>query len=177
MSITKDLRELVRQRAKFSCEFCGITETDCGGELTVDHFRPTTKGGSDDPDNLVYCCSRCNLYKLDYYPASLEAPVLWNPRLEPFSMHFFSLSNGILYPLTSIGEFTLNRLRLNRPPLIASRLRTQQNIETTRLLNHYQELVQLLRHLNNQLAELTEEQKQLLEEQQQLLKLLLGRLE
>lgn len=78
MSITKEVRELVRLRAEYSCEFCGITETDCGGELTVDHFRPTAKGGNDDPDNLIYCCSRCNLYKLDYYSTSSKAPIYLN---------------------------------------------------------------------------------------------------
>ncbi len=35
------MRELVRQRAHFACEFCGVTETDVGGELTIDHFQPT----------------------------------------------------------------------------------------------------------------------------------------
>ncbi len=64
MSIPNEIRVLVRQRANFACEFCGVTETDTGGELTIDHFQPTTKGNGDNPDNLFYCCSRCNLYKL-----------------------------------------------------------------------------------------------------------------
>jgi len=38
MTITADIREQVRQRANFACEFCGVTETDTGGHLTVDHF-------------------------------------------------------------------------------------------------------------------------------------------
>lgn len=75
--------------------------------------------------------------------------------------------------LTPNGEFTLVRLRLNRPPLVAFRLRNLRHKENLRLLNRYKELVGLLSQLNAQLAELTEEQKQLLEEQQRLLKLLL----
>ncbi len=173
MSIPKEIRELVRQRANFACEFCGVTETDTGGELTIDHFQPTTKGGDDNPDNLIYCCSRCNLYKLAYFPASPNDPALWNPRKEPFSKHFIELENGTIHALTLEGKFTLGRLRLNRPPLVAYRLRNLRQRENLRLLDRYRELVDLLSQLNVQLAELTEEQKRLLEEQQRLLKLLL----
>ena len=42
-----EIRQQVRQRADFTCEFCGISETDTGGELTVDHFQPFGKGGND----------------------------------------------------------------------------------------------------------------------------------
>ena len=44
------LRQQVRQRAKQACEFCGVTEMDSGGELTIDHFRPLSRGGSDNID-------------------------------------------------------------------------------------------------------------------------------
>ena len=37
MSISADTRRLVRDRAHFACEFCTVTETDTGGELTVDY--------------------------------------------------------------------------------------------------------------------------------------------
>lgn len=38
---------MIRQRANFRCEFCGVTETDVGGELTIDHFKPLKSGGAD----------------------------------------------------------------------------------------------------------------------------------
>jgi 5-methylcytosine-specific restriction endonuclease McrA len=65
MTISDEIRNRVRQRADFVCEYCGVTETDTGGILTIDHFQPKSRGGSDDPDNLIYCCNRCNQYKLD----------------------------------------------------------------------------------------------------------------
>lgn len=68
MTISAEVRQFVRQRAHFACEYCGVTETDTGGELTVDHFQPQAKGGSDEPENLLYCCVRCNQYKVDYWP-------------------------------------------------------------------------------------------------------------
>ena len=72
------------------------------------------------------------------------------------------------------GDPTIARLRLNRPPLVAYRVRYLQNQENIRLLNRYRELVQLQSQLNAQLAELTEEQHRLLGEQQRILKLLLS---
>jgi len=35
MTITNEVRAQVQQRANYACEFCGVTETDTGGELTV----------------------------------------------------------------------------------------------------------------------------------------------
>jgi len=175
MTITTEIREQVRQRANYACEFCGVTETDAGGELTVDHFQPRAKGGDDSLENLLYCCVRCNQYKLDYWPTRPGDPSLWNPRCEPASQHFLELDDGTLYPLTVTSGFTLKRLRLNRPPLVAYRLRKQQRAEETRLLTRYRSLVQLLEQLNTRLSALMEEQRQLLEEQRELLRLLLSR--
>jgi hypothetical protein len=39
MSLTASTREQVRQRAHCACEFCGVTEIDAGGMLTINtHF-------------------------------------------------------------------------------------------------------------------------------------------
>jgi hypothetical protein len=174
MTITAEIREQVRQRANFACEFCGVTETDVGGELTVDHFQPTAKGGGDDLDDLLYCCARCNQYKLDYWPTRPDGPSLWNPRREPASQHLLELDDGTLHPLTATGAFMLQRLRLDRPPLVAHRLRERQQAEEIRLLTRYRDLIQLLEQMNIQLSALMEEQRQLFEEQRELLRLLLG---
>ena len=53
MTLEVDVREQVRQRADFAGEFCGLTETDAGGELTVDHFRPTSREGNDQLDKAL----------------------------------------------------------------------------------------------------------------------------
>jgi len=177
VTITDDIREQVRRRANFACEFCGVTETDTGGELTVDHYQPRAKGGGDSLENLLYCCPRCNQYKADYWPTKPDDPLLWNPRREPSSQHFLELDDGTLHHLTAVGAFTLKCLRLNRPPLVAYRLRKRQQAEETRLLTRYQETVRLLEQLNTQLSALMEEQRQLLEEQRELLRLLLSRRE
>lgn len=169
-----DIREQVRQRANYACEYCGVSETDCGGELTIDHFQPKSFGGSDDQDNLVYCCTRCNQYKMDYCPATPEDMPLWNPRQEPPSKHFLELDDGTLHALTPTGAFAMKRLRLNRPPLVAYRLRRKENAETARLLSQYRELAQLLTQLQSHSTALLKEQQELLTEQKRLLTLLLG---
>ena len=43
MITNKALRNQVRQRAAFACEYCGVNETDTGGLLTIDHFHPKSK--------------------------------------------------------------------------------------------------------------------------------------
>ena len=175
MTITSEIREQVRQRADFACEFCGVTEVDTGGQLTIDHFQPQNKGGDDELENLVYSCPRCNQYKLDYWPSQTGDLPLWNPRQEPASQHFLELDDGTLHPLTPVGVFTIKRLRLNRKPLVAYRLRKQQQAEEMRLLNRYRELVELLEQLNRQMSELIKEQQDLLKEQRELLRLILDR--
>jgi hypothetical protein len=177
MSITEAVRFQVRQRANFSCEFCGVTETDVGGELTIDHFRPQSRGGANDQENLLYCCQRCNQYKADYWPTHPDDPMLWNPRQESCETHLLTLADGTLYPVTPTGVFTLKRLRLNRPPLVAHRLRRYYRGEEQRLLTRYRDLVAVLEQLQTQHAALLEEQRALLEEQRALLTLLLKRRE
>ena len=173
MSSPTDVRWAVRQRAQWACEFCGVTETDTGGELTIDHFQPHTKGGTDAPENLLYCCQRRNQYKADYWPTRPEDPPLWHPRHEPIERHLLLLADGTLYPITAVGAFTLRRLRLNRPPLVAYRVRKQGDMAEHRILVHYRDLVAVLEQLHQQQVALLEEQRVLLEEQRRLIQLLL----
>lgn len=174
MSTVDSARLRIRTRADFACEFCGVTETDTGGELTVDHFQPKTKGGTDDIENLLYCCVRCNQHKADYWPSLATDLMLWNPHQESMASHLLILADGTLYPTTPIGAFTLKRLRLNRPPLVAYRLRKLQQNEEAQLLLRYREIVLTLERLHQQQVSLLEEHKALLDQQQRILRLLLG---
>ena len=174
MTIPGSVRLFVRQRAGFACEYCGVTETAVGGELTIDHFHPSAHGGSDDPGNLLYCCQRCNGYKADYWPTAPHEPRLWNPRQESSAAHFLPLTSGTLYPLTEIGAFTIRRLRLNRPPLVAHRRQQQERAEEQRLLGQYRAIIDLLEQLTRQQATLLQEQQALLEQQRTLLRVLLA---
>ena len=173
MSLTAEIREKIRQRAKYACEFCGVTEESVGGALTVDHYRPKSKGGSDTLDNLLYCCVRCNQYKQDYWPLDSSDSVIWNPLAEKASTHFVEAEDGELFPLTDTGKFTIDRLRLNRPPLVAYRRNKLSREVRLRSLEQYRDLVKLLEQANHQLMIQVEEQQRLLQEQRSLIKRLL----
>lgn len=175
MSNLATLREQVRQRAKCACEFCGVTEMNVGGQLTLDHFQPKSKGGEDTLNNLLYCCVRCNQYKQNYWPQTEEDANLWNPREENATAHFLEGEDGRLIPSTQTGEFTIRRLRLNRGPLVAYRRDRRKRLEESRLLNQYKDLVQVLEQLNQQLSTQVTDQQQLLERQRNLLRFLLRR--
>jgi len=170
MSISQETREAVRLRAQFACEYCGVTETDTGSELTIDHFQPQSRGGADSEDNLVYCCHRCNEFKANYWPTLLEDISLWNPRIERYSDHFTILSNGTLIPTTQVATFTLLRLRLNRLPLVANHLRRHHIAEEDRLLERLNNITNILKNLTSQHAALLREQQELLQAQYRLLR-------
>ena len=117
----------VRERYHYQCGYCGISEIDAGGELTVDHYHPLSAGGSDSEENLVYACVRCNLYKSDYW-AHLQDIEAGEFVLHP--MHHDVLNHlqeneltGELEPLTVTGRFHIDLLNLNRPQLVAYRQR------------------------------------------------------
>jgi hypothetical protein len=172
MTVSADVRELVRQNAIGACEYCGITEIDSGGLLTVDHICPVSKGGLDTIDNLVYCCYRCNQYKAAYWSHSPDATELWNPRFEPARHHFLELADGTLHAVTQIGSITIDRLRLNRPELVAHRLRKRLDETPRSCLRQRDALLEsIVKKLEEQVTQM-HEQRKLMREQNRLLKIL-----
>ena len=127
----RELREAVRRRYSARCGYCGVHETEVGAELELDHFRPRSVGGSDDLDNLVYCCPACNRNKGDFWPSSdpeVAVPRLLYPLRDDRLRHYRQEADGALAALTPSGAFHIERLRLNRPQFVARRLR-QLSIE------------------------------------------------
>jgi hypothetical protein len=161
MAISPEIRELVRRRAHHACEYCGVSEIEAGGELTIDHFQPLSKGGTDDLSNLIYCCHRCNLYKSDYWPKTSNGLPLWNPRQEPPDIHFLTLDDGKYVSLTSIGEFTLSRLNLNREALVEHRRIRVHAVRRNFRLASFDELAKVVPEMQRHLLAMLEENKRL----------------
>jgi hypothetical protein len=136
-----------------------VSEGDAGSELTIDHFRPVSRGGGDNPDNLVYCCHCCNEYKGDYWNDEQQ---LWNPRLEPREHHLLNLGTGIVHPSSPVGAVTIALLRLNRPALIAHRRQKHAYAEWQQTIRSLQARLTSVEHLTQQQAALLEEQQRLL---------------
>lgn len=61
--VTAQARFLILQRDGFACRYCGRRPPEV--ILHVDHVQPWSKGGPDDPSNLVTACRDCNLGKQD----------------------------------------------------------------------------------------------------------------
>ena len=119
--------QTVRERYAFCCGYCGVSEADVGGELTVDHFYPVSAGGDHSETNLVYACVRCNQYKGALLPEATDlaqARRLLHPLRDDLAAHIrANESTGRLEGLTATGRFHIVALRLNRPALIVHRQR------------------------------------------------------
>ena len=131
-------KDEVRARYKYCCGYCGVSETDVGGELTVDHFVPLSQGGDDSIENLVYCCIRCNQYKGRLSPNHLTKSLrelLLHPQLDDFDAHFYEdTPSGLLIHKTERGKSHIIALHLNREALVAHRLDKQIRTEEKKLL-------------------------------------------
>ena len=57
--IAKNTRLAIYLRDGMACAYCGSCIEE-GVTLTLDHIKCYSKGGSNDPKNLVTCCGKCN---------------------------------------------------------------------------------------------------------------------
>ena len=71
------IRERILIRDGYCCQYCGSEDA-----TTVDHVLPISKGGTDDPDNLVAACTRCN-----YSKGNRMGQFFGQPRT-PLTLHF-----------------------------------------------------------------------------------------
>jgi hypothetical protein len=119
-------RRAIEERARERCEYCQSSMNVTGQEHTVDHVIPSSRGGTDEFDNLCLCCFECNTYK----QARVEAPdpltgsivPLFNPRAERWTEHFrWSASGTRIIGRTAVGRATIRALNLNRVRLVRSR--------------------------------------------------------
>lgn len=116
-------RAQTRERFQARCGYCSVQEDAVGATLTVDHHRPRARGGTDDSENLVYACARCNEHKGAYWHHQDPPHVrLLHPGNDDLSAHLRQQEDGKLAGMTAEGTFFVDRLRLNRAPLVAYRL-------------------------------------------------------
>jgi hypothetical protein len=149
-------RETLRRRFQFCCGYCGVSERDAGAELTVDHFRPRSPGGLDEPENWVYCCHACNEFKGDSWQPNSPQRIL-HPLLDDVAAHLRELADGTLLALTETGGFHIHRLQLNRRQLVEFRCekRLVKSARKARedILDRIQQLEKLVQTLTAQLEQ------------------------
>jgi len=121
------LLQVIRQRYDYRCGYCGVSEIDTGGELTIDHYIPFAHGGTDEEDNLVYACPRCNGYKWKFLPTEAHQAIgqrILHPLNDNLAEHYrLDEITGELIGLTVTGRFHITQLKLNRSQLKVWRIR------------------------------------------------------
>lgn len=113
-------RKLVRERAGDRCEYCHLPANADEWPFHVDHIIATVHGGTDDPHNLCWSCTQCNLHKGSNFasldPATSAATNLFNPRTDIWHDHFELQSDGRILGLTPAGRATVRLLDMNGSP-------------------------------------------------------------
>src|SRR3989304_2272257 len=71
VSILPSVRAAVLERDNYRCRYCGASAE------VLDHVIPYSKGGSNQADNLVACCSGCNSIVHDRLFNSFEEKREW----------------------------------------------------------------------------------------------------
>lgn len=121
-----ELREYVRERADFLCEYCHTGERWQLVQFTIDHVVPVADGGSDGFDNLALACFHCNRKKSDKQtvvdPNIKENIPPFNPRSMVWKNHFRWSDDSLkIVPTSKSGKVTLELLQLNRPRILQIR--------------------------------------------------------
>jgi hypothetical protein len=57
--IRQEKRLAIYLRDGLACVWCG-SSAEGGSQLSLDHLRPHSRGGSNEASNLVTSCTRCN---------------------------------------------------------------------------------------------------------------------
>ena len=124
--LSATLREQVRRRAAYLCEYCHTNERWQYVRFTIDHLIPLSEAAGDAPENLALACFHCNRRKSEKLSATDsetgELTPLFNPRQHRWSQHFIWSADGLrIIPQTTIGRVTVELLELNRQRILAIR--------------------------------------------------------
>lgn len=82
--IPDELKQFVRQCAKYCCEYCLIPQSSKGFTHEVDHIIPEKHRGETIASNLCLSCLFCNRHKgtdfASFDPLDNQLTLLFNPR-------------------------------------------------------------------------------------------------
>lgn len=130
----KEYRQYLRRDFFFSCAYCTMSESEAQAiRMTIDHYEPRKARPDLENayENLMYACDECNRRKGDRYPPS-EARTsghrFFRPDEDIRDEHFER--NGIrVEPKTSVGDYNIKTLDLNRKSLRRLRELRQRLVE------------------------------------------------
>jgi hypothetical protein len=117
-------RQQIRQRANDRCEYCHLPEDASLHGHHIDHIISRKHDGSDEMDNLAWCCFQCNINKgsdiAAYDSETGELVPLYNPRTQAWTDHFV-MDGPVIVGKTPIGRATVRLLQMNHPDQITAR--------------------------------------------------------
>jgi uncharacterized protein (TIGR02646 family) len=112
------------------CCYCGMHEVpEHPGSFAIEHFRPKGKflDLECNYENLYYACFRCNRFKWHHWPSGAElqnGSRFWDPCADVSVEHFYcTFADGAIHPRTKCGEYTREKVRLDRSFLRTLRLK------------------------------------------------------
>lgn len=110
------LREFVRRRADYRCEYRLLSQDDSVLAHHIEHIVAKQHGGADDAGNLALACHRCNLQKgpnlTGMDQASGEIARLFHPRRDRWADHFL-VRGARIEGLIAVGRATVEVLAMN----------------------------------------------------------------
>lgn len=118
------LIRLVKERARFCCEYCGLPERYSSIALEIDHVVAEQHGGKTVSRNLALACFADNHHKgpnlggID--PKTGKKAWLFNPRRQKWQRHF-RWHGAMLLGRTAVGRATIAVLQINAPHRVAQR--------------------------------------------------------
>lgn len=119
------IKRLVAQRAGYACEYCGLPQKAGFFIFQIEHIISLKHKGSHDLENLAYSCSVCNRNKgTDLGTLAGTPPQLtrfFHPRMDVWREHFELDETGVINPLSTIAEATVNALEMNHYEQIINR--------------------------------------------------------
>ena len=86
-------RREIFTRDHHTCQYCGNT----GGDLTVDHVLPRSRGGLHTWDNVVTACRSCNHRKGGKTPQEARLRLNHEPR-EPVAGQYYAIERRLRQP-------------------------------------------------------------------------------
>jgi len=119
----EDYRPELRIDFWFACAYCSIAEIEASGiSFEIDHYLPREnhKELAHTYENLMYSCRLCNRIKHDEEPDDkmlAKGIRFFRPDQDDPDAHFEIRSIVDIYPLTPVGEYTVEGIRLHREQL------------------------------------------------------------
>ncbi len=131
----KGYRQEIRVDCQGRCVYCDAHENELGGQdgMSLDHFRPKDlyKLLINDPLNLVWCCTTCNRWKDNDWPAHGTPGTVSgtdgfiDPFMEDRNGFFEVREDGGLSALRDPAAYMISLLLLNRAGLRVIRRRRE----------------------------------------------------